>query len=342
MTNFRNRSILRLKGIDEIDVKKRPNAFAFFFAMMISQAPFVHGATVDRIVAVVNNEPIMQSEVEDMLAPIYMNMKEEFKGDELMNRFEQARLRILNQLIEDQLIFQEAEKLGVKVEEHEIDEMMLDFKKQFKSDEEMNEALKFRGLTLNRLRKSYSKQIAIKKMHGYEVRSKIMVSPQEIQAYYDAHKEGFSEKGQWLLSSITIRKKDEAIQKGTKSEDERKKIEWILNELKSGKDFSDMAKQYSQDIHAKEGGELGAVKMSELAPEVEEVIGKLEPGQLTGIVETESSFHIFRLDGKVPTKYKELNEVRDDILNLLYRKEAEEKYKTWIEELKQKAFISIK
>lgn len=323
-------------------MKKRLSTILWIFILTLSAKSFVWGQTVDRIVAIVNNEPIMQSEVEDVLAPIYMSMKEELQGEALMNRFEQTRLRILNQLIEDQLIFQEAEKLGVKVEENEIDEMMADFKKQFKSDKEMNEALSFRGLTLNRLKKSYQKQIAIKKMHAYEVRSKIMVSPQEVQAYYDAHKEDFSEKGHWLLSSITIRKKEEAIEKGTKSEAEREKIEMVLGELKAGKDFSELAKKYSEDVHAKEGGEMGAVKMSQLVPEVEEAISKLEKGQFSSIIETDRSFHIFRLDGKVLTQYKEINAVRDDILNLLYRKEAEEKYKTWIEELKQKAYISIK
>lgn len=323
-------------------MKRKYYTILWVIILTLCAKPMVWSQTADRIAAIVNNEPIMQSEVEDVLAPIYMNMKEELQGEALMNRFEQTRLRILNQLIEDQLIFQEAEKLGVKVEDSEIDEMMVDFKKQFKSDEEMSEALSFRGLTLNRLKISYRKQIAIKKMHAYEVRSKIMVSPQEVQAYYDAHKEDFSEKGHWLLSSITIRKKEEAIEKGTKSEAERDKIEWVLGEIKAGKEFSEMAKQYSEDIHAKEGGEMGAVKMSQLVPEVEEVISKLEKGQLSGIIETERSFHLFRLDGKVPTQYKEINAVRDDILNLLYRKEAEEKYKTWIEELKQKAYISIK
>ena len=75
---------------------------------------------------------------------------------------------------------------------------------------------------------------------------------------------------------------------------------------------------------------------------VVKAISKLENGQVTDVIETERSFHIFRLDGKVPTKYKELSEVRNEILNTLYRKEAEEKYKVWIEQLKQKAYISIK
>ncbi len=301
-----------------------------------------HAATADRIAAVVNNEPIMQSDMDDILAPVYMNLKQEFSGQALMAEIEKVRIKILNQLIEDQLIFQEAEKRGVKVEEQEIDDMMTDFKAQFKSEEEMNEALTYRGLTLESLRKSYSKQIAIRKMHSYEVRSKVMVSPQQVQAYYEAHKEDFAEKGHWLLSVITVRKRPEDIEKGTKSEAERAKIESVLKELTEGKDFKELAKKYSEDVHAKEGGEMGAVKMTEFSEAVEKAISTLEIGQTTGIVETDRGFHIFRLDGKVPSKNKELNDVRDDILNMLYRKEAEEKYKSWIEQLKQKAYISIK
>ncbi len=301
-----------------------------------------HAATADRIAAVVNNEPIMQSDMEDILAPVYMNLKQEYSGQALMAEIEKVRIKILNQLIEDQLIFQEAQKRSVKVEEQEIDDMMVDFKAQFKSEEEMNEALTYRGLTLESLRKSYSKQIAIRKMHAYEVRSKVMVSPQQVQAYYEAHKEDFAEKGHWLLSVITVRKRPEDIEKGTKSEAERAKIESVLKELSAGKDFKELAQKYSEDVHAKEGGEMGAVKMSEFSEAVEKAISTLETGQTTGIVETDRGFHIFRLDGKVPSKNKELNDVRDDILNMLYRKEAEEKYKSWVEQLKQKAYISIK
>ena len=115
-----------------------------------------------------------------------------------------------------------------------------------------------------------------------------------------------------------------------------------MKELGSGKDFAELARKYSEDVHAKEGGEMGAVKMSEFSEAIEQAISKLEIGQTTEIIETDRGFHVFRLDGKVPSKYKELNEVRDEILNMLYRKEAGEKYKSWIEQLKQKAYISIK
>lgn len=313
-----------------------------FSCLPAGRPPVAYAATVDRIAAVVNNEPIMESEVEDVLGPIYMNLKQEFSGEALMGQLEKTRIKILNQLIEDQLIFQEAEQRKVKVEDQEIDEMMGDFKKQFKSEEEMQEALSFRGLTLERLRKSYSKQIAIRKMHAYEVRSKVIVSPQQVESYYEAHKDEFSEKGHWLLSVITVRKKSEDVEKGTKSEAERAKIESVLKEFTSGKDFAELARKYSEDVHAKEGGQMGAVKMSEFTEAVEQAISKLEIGQTTGIIETDRGFHIFRLDGKVPSKFRELNDVRDEILNKLYRKEAEEKYKSWVEELKQKAYISIK
>ncbi|MBI4430723.1 MAG: peptidyl-prolyl cis-trans isomerase [Candidatus Omnitrophica bacterium] len=316
--------------------------FVSMFMVCLCSAERVSAAMADRIVAVVNNEPIMQSEVEDVLAPIYFDLKEEYSGQDLMRHVEETRIKVLNQMIEDQLIYQEAEKLGVKVEEHEIDEMVDDFKQQFANEEEMSEALTLRGLTIARLRISYRKQIAIRKMHAYEVRSKIMISPQKIQAYYEAHKEEFGEKGHWLLSSITIRKKEQDILRGTKSEVEREKIEGILMALRSGKDFSDLARQHSEDLHASKGGEMGAIKMTELMPEIEEAISKLEKGQISDVIETGRSFHIFRLDDKMPGQYKELNDVRDEILNMLYRKEAEERYKAWMEELKHKAYISIK
>lgn len=310
--------------------------------MLVSVPPSLHAAMADKIVAVVNEEPVTQSEVDDILAALYFTLQKDYAGDELMERLEEARVKAVSQIIEDLLIYQEAEKKGVKITDEEIDELANRFKQQFASPAEMEEALAARGLTLKRLRQSYRKQIAIQKLHAYEVRSKIVISPSDVEAYYESHKDKFTEKGHWLLSCITLRKRPEDVEKGLASEEKKKLIEDLLKRIRAGEDFRELARRHSEDSYANAGGEMHAVMYGSLLPEVEAVISRLHVGEISDVIETESSYHIFRLDGVVKSKVMPLNEVRDAITDELYRGEMDKRYRHWMEELKKNSYISIK
>ncbi|HEX9023785.1 MAG TPA: peptidylprolyl isomerase, partial [Geobacteraceae bacterium] len=110
-----------------------------------------------------------------------------------------------------------------------------------------------------------------------------------------------------------------------------------------GKDFADLAKQYSDDqLTAKEGGELGTFKKGETLPEIEKTVEAMTPGDISDLVKTPAGFHIIKLEKKFVKSVKSFDEAKGEIEDLLYRKKSEERYNQWIADLRKAAAIEIK
>jgi parvulin-like peptidyl-prolyl isomerase len=321
----------------------------FFGILLVLFFPVysVRAEVVDKIVAVVNDEPITQSELDIYLAPIYHQYKSVYFGEDFQEKMNDARLKLLNQLIEDKLVLQEAKKLGVTVSDSEIDEKLNELKSHFKSDEEFQNLLSQQGLTLKQMRKRFEDQIAIRKLHQYEIRSKVVISPKDVEAFFDAHKDEFKLPERVKLSTIMLRKKQQNLVEGEKtassSRDPQMKLaQEILQKLKKGESFEKLAKQYSEESHAAQGGDVGMVGRGDLIPEIEEAIFKLEKGGLSEVVESSVGFHIFRVEDKQPPKDRTLEEVREEIQGILYREKSRDRFEKWMNNLKNHAYISTR
>ena len=296
---------------------------------------------VDRIVAVVNDEPVTQDELDQYLRPLYEEYRKTYNGDELVSRLEEARRGLLNQLIEDRLVYQEAKRRGVVVDEWEIDDAVKDFEKQFASGEAAEAFLARQGMSVTKLRERYREQISIRKLHQYEIRSRVVVSPQEVEAYYRDHAKEFGDPEQVRLLEICI-KKDAKGETSALGQAPSQRALVALHDLDGGKDFREVARARSEDSHAAEGGEMGWVKRGELVAAVEEKVYALEAGKYSAVVEVPDAFHIFKVLEKKPATVKPLEEARAKVEAVLSAEKAQARYKEWMERLKKNAFISIK
>jgi peptidyl-prolyl cis-trans isomerase SurA len=296
--------------------------------------------TIDRVVAVVNDEPITQSELDALIVPIYEQYRQAYSGQEFMRKMTEVRTNLLSQLIEDRLVAQEAERLGVVVTDEEIQAQINDVKSKFPSETEFKNFLDEQKISLSKLRERYKDQIAIRKLHQYEIRQKIIVSPKEIEEYYNSNLKAFTEKEKLKVKTIMVRKK-ESDQTDTDSV-QRQLMETIVSELKDGADFASLAKQYSDETHAQDGGDLGFIERGELIATFDEVLFQLSVGSLSPILETEIGYHLFLVEAKQEKKVKPLAELKDEIENILFRTKSKNRFEQWINELKENAYISIK
>lgn len=297
---------------------------------------------LDRVVAVVNDDAITQSELDIVLRPLYEEMKNEFQGQELMKALADIRLKLLNQLIEDRLVFQEADKKGVQIDEAHIDERLKEFTSRFKTEQEMDEVLKAQGLALKNIRERVRRQTIVQALHDSEIRSKIVVSPLEMEAYYNEHPEEFTEEDKIKVRSMTIKKSDEARSKGLKDEEAWRKIQELRENIVSGADFSALAKQHSQDMQAADGGEGDWIERGEMIPAIDEIIFKLKVGETSEIIETSMGYHFFRVEEQQAGRKPTYDEVREGIYGYLFKKKSDKRFQEWMEELKSKAYISIR
>ncbi|MBI4000096.1 MAG: SurA N-terminal domain-containing protein [Candidatus Omnitrophica bacterium] len=297
---------------------------------------------VDRIAAVVNNEVITQSEFDTIFRPIYEQIKKDYQGPNLQRELEIVRLKLLTQMIEDRLVYQEAEKLGLTVSETEIQEELSAFEKQFQKPETFEEELKKSGITLEDFKKRIRERIAITKFHQSMIRGKVLVSPTEVEEYYKGHPQEFNEKEQIKTWCITLRKSDEAIRKGIMDESVKKKAARLIEKLKRGEDFEKIAREHSEDSHAAEGGLMGFVQRGDMVGTIDQVLFSLSENSFSDILETETGYHIFKVGEKRAASHKTFEEAKDGIYENMFRTKAHKRFVSWMDELKKKSYISIR
>ncbi|KPK42201.1 MAG: hypothetical protein AMJ78_03330 [Omnitrophica WOR_2 bacterium SM23_29] len=289
----------------------------------------------NKIVAVVNEDVITQADLDIALAAVITEYRQSYSGDELAVKIEEARQEILNQMIEDRLILQEAKRYKIEVDEAEVEERLNDVRSRFSSDSDFDDALNESGITFDILKNRYREQIMMGRLVNYEVREKVVVTPTEISEYYANHTDEFNSQGSAHLKNIVIRfEGDDLLAK--------QKVDDIYRLINEGRDFSDVARQYSQGQNAQEGGELGFVEKGQMRKEFDDVVFNLEPGEVSPPIKTETGYYIFKVVEKKGSYLRSLPEVRTYIENLIFQEKAKKRYKEWMDKLRRNAFIQLK
>lgn len=309
--------------------------------LFLSSAP-ARTELLDRVVAVVNDEAITQSELDILLRPIYEHYKEQFRGQELMIKLDEARRKLLTQLIEDRIVLQEAESRGLEADPSEVDSRVAEFRERFESQEAMETELARQGMTLHDVEERFRKHALVKRLHDIEVRSRILVSPQEIEDFYRTHPEEFSEEERVRVRSITVKKGEEARAKGIMDEEAMARVKEIQKKLRDGFDFPTLAKQYSEDIQAEEGGLSDWIRKGEMIEVIDGIIFSLSKGDVSEVVETPMGYHLFRVEDRQQGKKLSLEDARDAIYSHVFQMKAEERFDEWMQELKKNSYISIR
>jgi len=288
---------------------------------------------IDRIVAVVNEEVITQSEVNRVLATLEVRLRSSYTDpEELAVKVKQAEENIISQMVEEKLILSEAKKLDIKIAQEKIEARIEEAKEDFADEEQFEQALDKQGLTPKDLRTRFRDQEIMKKAVDYFVRSQIKVDPREISQFYQEKKDEFTHPEKALVKNILI--------KADSPEDERQALEKakaVLEQLRKGADFEHLAK-----IHSQGGLSLGYVEKGQLLKEIEETVFSLEPGQFSDVIKTPQGYRIFKVEEKKPQIPLEFAEAQVLIENLLYKKKFNQVFKKWLGQLKEKADISIK
>lgn len=321
--------------------KKKMNRLAistFICILFISAAATMsESAVLDRVIAVVNDELITQSELDRILQPIYAQYKKLYAGDELLLKIDEKRREILNHMINDKLILTEARKQEIEIKPEEISKRVEEFKGRFPSEEQFEQALIEQGVTQAELQKRFEEELLKEKFISREVRNKIEITPPEIKAHYDANMNKFKVPPRVRVSDILIRTK------GDKDKEKAlEKAKEVLARLKEGDDFAEMAKVYSEGVHTKEGGDMGYIIRGQLKKELDDVIFALKEGEFSDITESGIGYHIFMVSEKQESVVISFEEAYDKIRDVIYRQKARKRLEELIEEIKENAYISIK
>jgi peptidyl-prolyl cis-trans isomerase SurA len=299
--------------------------------------PDTHESVADRVVAVVNNDAITLSELQETIVAFRNETKQQRGGpsdDELAKQF-------LPRLIDSRLQLQEADREKITVDDQEVTEELLDRIKNYhmKTLEDFEKMLKEQGITLDAVKKRIRESLRVQKVIRRKVALRVSVTDAEIVQYLEENRQkletGLSYHARHIL--IVPDGTDDAAWEGA-----RIKSEMLRTQILEGADFEAMARQHSRDASAKDGGDLGTLKRGELAQDIENEILKLEPGQLSRPYRSSLGYHVFRLESKESLEGDGLVRVKQQIREILFRQKYEARLEAWLKEIKQRAIIEVR
>jgi parvulin-like peptidyl-prolyl isomerase len=297
-------------------------------------------AVVDRVVAVVNQEIITLSDIEKWKASFVDEIKVEDRL-ERKERTQEALRKILDRLVEEKLIDQEAKRSGLKMTGKEIDGAIEEIKRRNKlTQEEFERAMAKEGLTAEGLRKQIEKQLLRSRIIGMSVKIDSKIGEKELRDYYQKNKDRYRGIETYRPAHILLH-----VPKGmsgTDIQEIRKKCQEIREKIRKGEDFGEMAILYSDDASSKDRGDLGFFKKGDLIPVFERESMRLQVNEVSECIQSEFGFHIIKLLDRKGGEPPPFEEVRTKIQAEVLDQEMEKAYKQFLTILKEKAAIEIK
>ena len=290
----------------------------------------------DGVKAVVNDQVITYSQVEEFTAPAADTLRRQYPDapDMFQLKLNDALGDSLEQLVERQLILRSFDTDGYQLPESVVDQLVQDrIRERFGDRVTFIKTLQAQGMTVEQFRKEVRDQYIVQALRQKNVSSEIVISPYKVETYYLAHQNDFKMEDEIKLRMIVLNKTSPADTNTVQRANE------ILAEIKKGATFADMATVYSDGSQKSQGGDWGWVERSVLRKDLAEIAFSLKPGQMSGIIDTPESVYLMLVEQTRPAHVRPLGEIRDDIEKTLRTQEQARLEKQWIEGLKKKTFI---
>ena len=292
--------------------------------------------SAEQKVAVVNGTVINQPEFDNEMNRVLERLQRTGRFPNDLER-SQIKKQVLENLIARELLYQESQTKGIKVDQKEIEAQVTALKGRFPSEVEFKKALSTMNLTEAGLRFQFERDLAIRKLLDDQIGDKVAVSEKESKAYYDNNLESFKKPEQVRASHILI-KVDPGAEEAKKAE-ARTKIESVQAKLKKGEDFGALAKEYSEGPSGPKGGDLGFFGRGQMVKPFEEAAFSMKPGQVSGMVETRFGYHLIMVAERTPESTLSYEEVKDRLEQYLKQQKVQEAIAAYVETLQGKAKI---
>jgi peptidyl-prolyl cis-trans isomerase SurA len=296
---------------------------------------------VERIVALVNNQVITLSELEEMGRRLLDQVRQTASPAEREERLKKARREVLDHLIESRLLEEEMKKRKIEVPDRDVDAAVNDVLKASNlTEDDLKKALAREGMTFEAYRQKVREELGKMRLVSREIKSKIVIEEEELRRRYQENPEKYSDPLEVQIQQVFFPLPPNAPKDQVTAV--RREALTILERARRGDDFTQLAKVYSRGPEASEGGVLGYFKKQELVREVEEVGFKLKPGEISDLVKSSAGFHILKVLDRKGGEPRPFAEVRNRIREEAMQEESEKKFNAWIKDLKSKAHIEIR
>ena len=313
----------------------------FGSAVFSTNAQAEESLVVDRIVAVVNDEIITLYDLNLTVKPYEKNIEAlDYPPEERRETLFKLRSDLLNKLVDEKLADQQIKKYNLTISNQEID-LTIERMKESRSytDEDLRAGLAEQGLTMEEYRDNLKKQLLRGKLVNREVKSKIVITRGEIEKYYNEHRDKYAGETKYHLWNISIRfsQMTDESQKQIAFD----KMKTVLSQLKQGRTFESFAAEAPDSPESPEGTDLGLYRLDELSRQLRNVVTDMKAGEYSSILETDIGYQIIYVQKILVTDSKSLSDVEAEIEDVLYNEAIDNRYNTWLSELRKRSHIKI-
>ncbi|MBN1787783.1 MAG: peptidylprolyl isomerase [Sedimentisphaerales bacterium] len=297
-------------------------------------------AKADVVVVTVNGEGIKESDI-DTVVDAKMKQMAGRIPESMVDRYRnQMRTHIIDQLIVEKLILQKQKECGVDVNQADIDaEINKQVAQQNLTVDEFKALLKAYGTSYSEHEEKMRQKLMFDKLIEIEITKNAQKpTAEQAKTYYDENVEQFRTPEKIHAKHILIRPDKSGDPNQAKAR-ARDYIQELLDRIKKGEDFDELAKQYSKCPSGRKGGDLGMQPKGTFVPPFEKAAYALKPGQVSDIVETNFGYHIIKLVEHVKPETTSFDKAKDEILEMLSNKQKEELFMEYVNKIKADADI---
>jgi len=296
---------------------------------------------IDRIVAIVNDDIIVLSELNEKLKPYTDRIaKMGYPPEKEKKMMYKVREDVIRTMVDQKLTDQEVKKFGIIIDDQEVMNAIERIKqKNGLTEEEMHKDLARQGMTLESLKGNIREQMLRARLVNVAVRSKIVITREDAQAYFDSHPDEF--KGERKVHLWNIMAATPAFAFETEMQAGRDQMEKVLARLAAGESFNLIARELAADKGLLTARDLGEFRFGVLSPELQVAIGDLKEGEHTPLLETDNGFQIFYVHKVVSGAGKEFETVLPEIQEKLFREQVDSRFEAWLNDLRAKSHIQI-
>ncbi|MCU0651155.1 MAG: SurA N-terminal domain-containing protein [Candidatus Omnitrophica bacterium] len=301
---------------------RKKNICAALCAVLLIMSAAGGALAQDKVVAVVNDEIITQKDLDSFIAFMRVQMARDYSGVKLEQKIDSMKQDLLERLIEDRLILQEAKKSNINADKNMIKAKIAELKRAHNSDREFQDYLIQQGMTEADLEQKMKNQMMTYQIVEEKIKNKIVIKPSDITEYYEKNVDQFMVPQEREFVSIVV--------------DTQELADKVSADLSAGKTPDEVAGLYSITVNtftAKKGGEL--------KKEIEDVVFGMNLNDVSKAVKIDEAYYVFKLT-KITAEFKQpLIDAQAGIKRMLFDKRLQEDMVDWLDQLKKKSFIKI-
>ena len=324
--------------------------------LAVALAVPVRAQIIERVLVKVNGDIFTQTELEErQTAAIRARMGVDFKPDmvnnseELKKAVDEVTPQLLVDAIDELLLLQMGKEKGYHLSDEQFKAWLENLRKEqnLTDDQKFQAALKQEGMTVDDLRKNVEKQFLVGQVQRDEVGSKLSITEEEARQYYLTHKNDFAEPATVTLREILVEvpsttKGGQSTISVAKQDEAEAQAAALRTRLLAGEDFAKVAAEASAAPSKSNGGIIGPINVAEVSVSLQELIGKMKPGEITEPIRTTKGVQILKLETIKPASVQPFESVRDLVADKVHDARQQTEVRKFLARMRGQALIEWK